>query len=146
MSYKERTRMIIDRHGLTQRNGVVLGFRFEMALLYAFRLHADQRKKGKDVPYFSHLLGVASLVIEAGGDEDQAIAALLHDALEDVEQDAPVTRDALRSLFGERVEQIVENCSDTLPGSAERGPETSRERKAHYLQHLKTADDDTLRV
>jgi len=60
-----------------------LSYRFEDALLMATRLHANQKRKGTDIPYVSHLLAVASLVLEEGGTEDQAIAALLHDAVED---------------------------------------------------------------
>src|SRR5947209_17690950 len=86
----------------------LLGFRFEMALLYAFRLHAEQTRKGGTVPYIGHLLGVASTVIEAGGDEDQAIAALLHDAIED----QGVSEQEIETLFGSRVAHIVQAVSD----------------------------------
>ena len=71
----------------------------------------EQRRKGSDVPYVSHLLAVAALVIEHGGDEDEAIAALLHDAIED--QGGPKTRDEMLRRFGERVTGIVEGCTDT---------------------------------
>ena len=57
--------------------------RFDDALVYASRLHREQTRKGSDIPYVAHLLAVCSLVIEHGGSEDQAIAALLHDAAED---------------------------------------------------------------
>lgn len=60
-----------------------LGERFDDALVYAARLHATQLRKGTDIPYVAHLLSVAALVLEDGGDEDQAVAALLHDAIED---------------------------------------------------------------
>lgn len=85
--------------------------RFEDALVFAARLHRDQRRKGSKVPYVSHLLAVSSLVIEHGGDEDQAIAALLHDAIED--QGGPPTRDKILRRFGERVTRIVEGCTDS---------------------------------
>jgi (p)ppGpp synthase/HD superfamily hydrolase len=88
-----------------------LSTRFEEALVYAFRLHRDQRRKANDVPYVSHLLAVTSLVIEHGGGEEEAIAALLHDAVED-QGGAPVL-DEIRKRFGDRVAAIVEACSDT---------------------------------
>lgn len=85
--------------------------RFEDALVFAAQLHREQRRKGSNVPYVSHLLAVSSLVIEHGGDEDQAIAALLHDAIED--QGGPRARDEIQRLFGERVTRIVEGCTDS---------------------------------
>ena len=89
--------------------------RFEHALVFAAQLHREQRRKGSNVPYVSHLLAVSALVIEHGGDEDQAIAALLHDAIED--QGGPKTRDEILRRFGERVTGIVEGCTDsqTIP-------------------------------
>ena len=77
--------------------------RFEKALVFASQLHREQRRKGSDVPYVSHLLAVAALVIEHGGDEDEAIAALLHDAIED--QGGLTARDGILRRFGERVDQ-----------------------------------------
>lgn len=85
--------------------------RFEDALVFAAQLHREQCRKGSNVPYVSHLLAVSSLVIEHGGDEDQAIAALLHDAIED--QGGPPTRDRILRRFGERVTRIVEGCTDS---------------------------------
>ena len=85
--------------------------RFEKALVFASQLHREQRRKGSDVPYVSHLLAVAALVIEHGGDEDEAIAALLHDAIED--QGGPTARDGILRRFGERVTGIVEGCTDS---------------------------------
>lgn len=89
--------------------------RFENALVFAAQLHREQRRKGSNVPYVSHLLAVAALVIEHGGDEDEAIAALLHDAIED--QGGPTARDRILRRFGKRVARIVEGCSDsqTIP-------------------------------
>ena len=83
--------------------------------MFAAQLHREQRRKGSNVPYVSHLLAVSALVIEHGGDEDQAIAALLHDAIED--QGGPKTRDEILRRFGERVTGIVEGCTDsqTIP-------------------------------
>jgi (p)ppGpp synthase/HD superfamily hydrolase len=88
-----------------------LGDRFDDALVYAARLHRTQVRKSSGVPYVSHLLAVASLVLEEGGDEDEAIAALLHDAVED--QGGRPRLEEIRGHFGDRVAEIVEGCSDT---------------------------------
>jgi (p)ppGpp synthase/HD superfamily hydrolase len=85
--------------------------RFESAFQLASGLHHEQRRKGTEIPYISHLMSVAALVLEAGGDEDQAIAALLHDAMED--QGGPPTLETIRRLFGDRVAEIVKECSDS---------------------------------
>jgi (p)ppGpp synthase/HD superfamily hydrolase len=107
--------------------------RFEDALVFACRLHARQVRKGSGVPYVSHLLAVCSLVIEAGGDEEQAIAALLHDAIEDQGGDA--TRQVIRRQFGERIAALVDGCSDT-----DVFPKPPwRQRKEAYLAHLREA-------
>jgi (p)ppGpp synthase/HD superfamily hydrolase len=114
-----------------------LGPRFERALLFATRKHASQTRKGGGVPYILHLLGVAGLVLEAGGDEDLAIAALLHDVAEDC-GGVPMLNQ-VRRRFGKRVAHIVEGCSDafTIPKPS------WRERKEPYIRHLRTADADT---
>ena len=91
--------------------GLRLSGRFEEALAWAAELHRDQRRKGSDIPYVSHLLAVAALVIEHADDEDQAIAALLHDAIED--QGGLETRDEILRRFGEGVTGIVEGCTDS---------------------------------
>jgi (p)ppGpp synthase/HD superfamily hydrolase len=88
----------------------LLSDRFEQALLYAHALHGDQYRRGTPVPYMAHLMGVASLVLEYGGDEEQAIAALLHDAIEDC---GPRTSyEEIRRRFGDRVTAIVHACTD----------------------------------
>ena len=107
--------------------------RFEEALTFAAQLHSKQTRKGTTIPYIAHLLAVASLVITHGGDEDEAIAALLHDAVED--QGGPPTRELIRSRFGERVAAIVEGCTDT---DVEPKPPW-RPRKERYLAHLHSA-------
>lgn len=112
----------------------LLSQRFEKALVYATRLHAGQVRKGTDIPYVSHLLAVAGLVMEAGGDEDEIIAALLHDGPED--QGGLATLNDIRVRFGDRVGDIVAACSDTL--EAKKPPWKSR--KQAYLDHLLTAD------
>ncbi len=113
-----------------------LGIRFEKAMVYAARLHAGQKKKGSGRPYIGHLLGVTALVIEHGGDEDEAIAALLHDAVED--QGGLPTLRAIRRKFGPRVAKIVEGCSDSLTT-----PKPSwKERKTKYIEHTRQAPTD----
>jgi GTP pyrophosphokinase len=117
-----------------------LSERFENALLYATRLHASQTRKGNGVPYVSHLLAVASLVLEAGGGEDAAIAALLHDAAED--QGGHETLADIRARFGARVADIVAACSDTF----EEPKPPWHERKRAYIAHLRDAPAEVLLV
>jgi (p)ppGpp synthase/HD superfamily hydrolase len=113
-----------------------LGTRFERALVFAHRKHAGQARKKTPVPYISHLLSVVGLVLEAGGDEDLAIAGLLHDVVEDC-GGAPVLKQ-VRARFGRRVARIVESCTDT-----DVTPKPPwRRRKEAYLQHLRSADAD----
>jgi (p)ppGpp synthase/HD superfamily hydrolase len=114
-----------------------LGARFERALVFATQKHAGQHRKGTTVPYVGHLLGVASLVLEAGGDEDLAIAALLHDVVEDC-GGAPMLKE-IRRRFGKRVAYVVEGCTDS-----DLTPKPPwLERKKAYIAHLRTADSDT---
>jgi (p)ppGpp synthase/HD superfamily hydrolase len=126
----------------------VLGAAFVDAVAWVCELHASQRRKGTSIPYVSHLLGVASLVLEAGGDETEAIAGLLHDAVED--QD--VTVEDIAHRCGDRVAELVAACTDNLPSEdgaepTERGPEDWRARKERYLEHLATeTDPSVLRV
>ncbi|HEY2021344.1 HD domain-containing protein [Paraburkholderia sp.] len=108
----------------------------------ALQLHATQLRKGTQIPYTSHLLGVASLVLENGGDEEQAIAGLLHDAIEDVGAEAVPL---IRELFGERVLRIVEGCTDGVPDASGQKPDW-RTRKIAYLAHLENADAEVLLV
>ncbi|RME08173.1 MAG: HD domain-containing protein [Anaerolineae bacterium] len=118
----------------------ILSPRFENALRYAARLHARQKRKGSQVPYIAHLLSVCALVLEDGGDEDQAIAALLHDAAED--QGGEERLAEIHAIFGEPVAQIVRACSDTL-----QSPKPPwRERKTAYIEHLATAPPEVHRV
>jgi (p)ppGpp synthase/HD superfamily hydrolase len=110
--------------------------RFQQALLFATRKHAGQIRKGTPAPYISHLMGVAGLVLEAGGDEDLAIAALLHDVVEDC-GGAPMLRE-VRRRFGKRVAHVVEGCTDT-----DQNPKPPwRQRKETYIKHLRTANAD----
>jgi (p)ppGpp synthase/HD superfamily hydrolase len=110
-----------------------LSTRFDVALVYASELHRDQVRKGTDIPYISHLLAVTALVLEHGGTEDEAIAALLHDAVED--QGGSETREAIRERFGNDVAAIVDGCSD-----ADTSPKPPWcERKKAYIEHIKCA-------
>ena len=112
---------------------MILTERFEEALAFAARLHNAQVRKGTGIPYVSHLLAVASLALEHGADEDEAIAALLHDAVEDQGGDA--ARQEIRRRFGERVAAIVDGCTD-----AETTPKPPwRERKERYVAHVADA-------
>lgn len=117
-----------------------LSHRFEQALVYANQLHTHQVRKGSDIPYISHLLSVAALVLEDGGDEDEAIAALLHDSIEDC--GGAKTRQDILMLFGERVTNIVDGCteSDVIPKPP------WRDRKLLYLEKMRDASPSVLRV
>jgi (p)ppGpp synthase/HD superfamily hydrolase len=120
-----------------------LTWRFDTALQFASGLHHDQARKAGHIPYIAHLMSVCALVLEAGGDEDQAIAALLHDAVED--RGGRSTLDTIRQMFGDRVADAVESCSDSM----ETNPDEKlpwRLRKDKYLEHLRTANADALMV
>lgn len=120
----------------TQRK-IKLGPRFLRALAFAAEKHAGQTRKASTIPYIAHLMGVASLVLEAGGDEDLAIAALLHDVVEDC-GGTPMLKE-VRRRFGSRVAKVVEGCTD-----ADTDPKPPwRERKESYIRHLRKADTDT---
>jgi (p)ppGpp synthase/HD superfamily hydrolase len=118
----------------------VFGERFEDALGFAARVHRSQRRKGSGIPYVAHLLGVCSLVIEDGGTEDEAIAALLHDAVEDQGGDAMLEQ--IRERYGAAVAEIVLACSDTT----ETPKPPWRARKEAYLAHLNDAPPPVVRV
>src|ERR1700690_1611597 len=114
-----------------------LGPKLQRAFAYAAKMHAGQARKGTTVPYLSHLMAVTSLVLEAGGDEEMAIAALLHDVVEDC-GGMPRLRE-IRKQFGTRVARIVEGCTDSF---TEPKPDWI-ERKRGYLEEVKHADDET---
>jgi (p)ppGpp synthase/HD superfamily hydrolase len=117
--------------------GVKLGPRFLRAFRFAAEKHDGQTRKASTIPYIAHLMGVASLVLEFGGDEDMAIAALLHDVVEDC-GGAPMLEE-VRRKFGPRVAKIVDGCTDS-----DTDPKPPwRERKENYLRHLKSADAAT---
>ncbi len=113
--------------------------RFADALAFAEKIHREQRRKGNDIPYAAHLMAVTATVLEWGGDEDTAIAALLHDAVED--QGGEPMAEEIRRRFGDRVADLVLHCTDStasdpvckLPWEV---------RKAAYLARLATAGPD----
>ena len=118
----------------------MLSDRFFTAVRYAADAHAGQLRKGTSVPYFGHLIGVASIVLDAGGDEDEAIAALLHDAAEDA--GGRERHDDIRTGFGDRVARIVEACTDAW--TTPKPP--WMERKRAYVEHARRLAADELRV
>jgi GTP pyrophosphokinase len=120
--------------------GVDLGERFQDALAWASALHRRQARKGPAVPYIAHLLAVCSLVLEAGGDEDEAIAALLHDAVED--QGGAPRLEEIRSRYGDRVAEIVDGCTD-----AYESPKPAwKQRKQDFIDSLDHASDSVLLI
>lgn len=127
----------------------VLSHRFTRAVDYARIAHTAQVRKGTEIPYLSHLLGVASLVLEFGGNEDQAIAAVLHDVIEDCGE---AHRVLVRQEFGDAVADIVEACTDgTAESKATHSDAEAKRldwvrRKLGYLDHLAHAPDAVLLV
>lgn len=114
--------------------------RFDDAFVYAHVTHAAQTRKGSGVPYLGHLMGVASIVLDDGGTEDEAIAALLHDAAED--QGGRERLNDIRARFGEGVATIVEDCTDSWTEPKAPWPE----RKQKYAEHARTLGRASLRV
>jgi (p)ppGpp synthase/HD superfamily hydrolase len=120
-----------------------LGPRFREALVLAAELHADQVRKKTDAPYVSHLLAVTAIALEHGATEDEAIAALLHDAVED--QGGLPTLELIRQKFGDGVAEIVAGCTDSTEIDPNRKPPW-RERKEKYIAHLEHASPSVLLV
>jgi (p)ppGpp synthase/HD superfamily hydrolase len=121
-----------------------LGKRFQKALKMACDLHQLDVRKGTDIPYVSHLLAVASLVLEDGGDEDEAIAALLHDAVED--HGGLRTLKLIRTEFGDWVAGIVKACSDSATADPKRKPPWCDRKKAYLLHLSQETRPEVLRV
>ena len=121
----------------------MIGSQFVKAVERACEWHGGQVRKGGATPYIAHLLGVASLVLEARNDEELAIAALLHDAIEDQPEQASPGR--IEAEFGERVAIIVEECSDREHG-VEGTAANWRPRKEGYVASLEDASEDVLLV
>lgn len=118
--------------------------RFLEALDFAVRLHRNDFRKGTQIPYVAHLLAVCALVLYHGGREDEAIAALLHDALEDHAD--KVSPEEIAARFGENVLAIVRECSDTPEDYSGGAKPPWAERKAAYVERLKSARGNALRV
>ncbi|MCP9850434.1 HD domain-containing protein [Cyanobium sp. Morenito 9A2] len=116
--------------------------RYSDALQWASELHREQTRKGKPVPYISHLIAVSGLIWEDGGDEDQAIAGLLHDAIEDAGQ----SEASIAARFGGRVAAIVADCTDTVVGRTGEHKEPWLTRKTRYVASLEHKPLDSLRV
>jgi (p)ppGpp synthase/HD superfamily hydrolase len=112
--------------------------RFSAALNLALELHHNQRRKGTEIPYMSHPLAVSALVLEYGGDEEEAVAALLHDAVED--GGGQPTLERIRENFGGRVAEIVDGCSDTSGQSCTCGPDWYHHKQS-YLSRLQQAPE-----
>ena len=115
----------------------------DRAFRFAAEAHAGKTRKGSNIPYVSHLLQVAGLVLEHGGSVEQAAAGLLHDTVEDCET---VSIESVRQEFGAPIAHIVETCTDTAPGEHpdQKGP--WRQRKERYLQQLRAADAESALV
>jgi len=123
---------------------VIFSDRFSEALVFALGLHNDQVRKGTKTPYMAHLLAVTAIVLENGGDEDQAIGALLHDAAED-RGGGVKTLFEIQKRFGERVSRIVQACSDSV---LEEGQEKTawQPRKEIYLKFIQEKPADAILV
>ena len=122
---------------MTTSRDPLLGARFARALAFAQTVHNEDLRKGGEIPYLAHLLAVTALVLEDGGNEDEAIAALLHDCAED-HGGVPML-ERIESDFGKTVREIVEACSDSLVDEDEtKAP--WRERKERYIAHLAAED------
>jgi len=119
---------------------VKLSQRFDDAFRYAHELHGDQQRKGTAAPYIGHLMGVASIVLDDGGSEDEAVAALLHDAAED--HGGRERLEEIRAKFGDAVAQIVEDCTDSW--ATPKRPWA--ERKDAYVHHARKLAHPSLRV
>jgi len=117
--------------------------KYTQAVAYANRHHKKQTRKGKEVPYISHLLAVSALILEAGGDQDQAIGGLLHDVAEDCGGEKRLAE--IKERFGERVEAIVRGCSDSITNDPTQKADWDV-RKREYLKHLASASADVLIV
>lgn len=116
--------------------------RIGRALALAVEAHAGQKRKGTEIPYLAHPMGVASIALDHGADEDQAIAALLHDAVEDGGEHFA---EIIREQFGDRVADIVAGCTDGVP-DASGVKEAWLPRKERYIAHLRESSDDVLLV
>ena len=116
---------------------------FYRAINHVTDLHNGQVRKGSDTPYVSHLFGVASIVLDFGGDEEQAIAALFHDAIED--QGNKITLDEIEETYGARVRKIVSECTE-VEGQEGVAKPPWKDRKDAYIAAMTKKSEDTLLV
>jgi len=126
--------------GVPVRKLSPLSIRFDHALLFAAQVHRNQERKKSGVPYISHLLGVAAIVLDYGGDEDMGIAALLHDAAEDHGGKAMLA--VISQMFGPRVAKIVDGCTDSYGDEGKNKPKWYP-RKLRYIRRMRHEDADT---
>jgi len=132
--------MVSRQRSSLDRKFVPLSTRFDHALLFAAQVHRDQDRKKSGIPYISHLLGVASIVLDYGGDEEMAIAALLHDAVED-HGGRPMLK-MIERIFGARVAKIVDGCTDSYAEDPKK-KEGWEQRKFRYLRRIRHEDAET---
>jgi len=132
--------MAVKRSSSFERKFIPLTIRFDHALLFAAQVHRNQDRKKSGIPYLSHLLGVASIVLDYGGDEEMAIAALLHDAVED-HGGRPMLR-VIDQMFGARVAKIVDGCTDSYAEDPKKKEGWER-RKFRYLRRVRHEDAET---
>jgi (p)ppGpp synthase/HD superfamily hydrolase len=125
---------------LTTAKLIPLSIRFDHALLFASQVHRNQDRKKSGIPYLSHLMGVAAIVLDYGGDEDMGIAALLHDAAEDHGGKAMLR--VIEQLFGPRVAKIVDGCTDSYGEEGKAKPRWYP-RKLRYLHRVRNEDAET---
>ena len=132
--------MAVKQLPSSDRKFIPLSIRFDHALLFAAQVHRNQDRKKSGIPYLSHLLGVASIVMDYGGDEEMAIAALLHDVVED-HGGRPMLK-VIEQIFGPRVAKIVDGCTDSYAEDP-RKKEGWETRKFRYLKRVRHEDAET---
>jgi (p)ppGpp synthase/HD superfamily hydrolase len=130
--------------GEPQTDTPILGPAYADAFLMAAEVHAHQLRKGSEIPYLAHLMAVSALVLDFGGDEECAMAALLHDTVEDCE-DGRAMEATIREHFGDRVADIVLHCSDAIAEPGKPKP-AWHQRKQQYIDDLESAHHDALLV
>jgi len=132
--------MAVKKSFAFDRKFIPLTIRFDHALMFAAQVHRNQDRKKSGIPYLSHLLGVASIVLDYGGDEEMAIAALLHDAVED-HGGRPMLK-MIDRMFGPRVAKIVDGCTDSYAEDPKK-KESWERRKFRYLRRVRHEDAET---
>jgi len=131
---------MLKQPSLPSRTLKPLTTRFDHALLFAAQVHRNQDRKKSGIPYISHLMGVASIVLDYGGDEEMGIAALLHDAAED--HGGKPMLSSIEQMFGKRVAKIVDGCTDSYGDEGESKPKWYP-RKLRYIRRVRGEDSET---